>query len=144
MNKTVMDTIYKYPLIEQTTHLDIPLPAKFLSLGKDAEGNTCVWFIVNPDSSETESYWFYKYGTGWPIDRELYTQYCQFIGTVIEEPYVWHVFMEGAKEKEKEKENYIYKTIDTENCECRWERYNDNDLKQFKEDLDATIKFFEV
>lgn len=105
MHKPVLDKIYKYPLIKQITQINIPIPARFLSLGKDANGQTCVWFIVNPNNSNTVSCWFYKYGTGWSIDRDLHTD-CDFLGTVVEEQDVWHVFMTDErwlKSKEEEK-----------------------------------------
>lgn len=111
-NKTIFHKIFKYPLEDQITITTIPSPAIFVSLGLDANGVSCVWFIVDENSNEYYNFYFHKYGTGWIIDRDFYTK-ANFLGTVVEGPYVWHVFSSRSELRrvdcvDKSEKNIIY------------------------------------
>lgn len=65
----------------------IPADAEILSVAVQ-RGNICVWALVDPDKPaqvrEIE-----VIGTGHPMEAGVSRK---FIGTVVIEPFVWHVF----------------------------------------------------
>lgn len=64
----------------------MPEGAKILSVGNQ-RGNLCLWAMVDPTNPGVFRI-FEMIGTGYPLsDVGL-----QFIGTVVIEPFVWHVF----------------------------------------------------
>jgi hypothetical protein len=77
--------VYKFPL-DQDNFAGVPLGAEFLSVAMQ-NGRLTVWAIVDP-LAETELRQFAVYGTG----QELRSKREDFIGTVFDGPFVWHVF----------------------------------------------------
>jgi hypothetical protein len=62
-----------------------------LSAKIDPKGIICIWAIVNPEL-ENELRTFFVSGTGWDLSSAFSGKLIDFYGTVIQEPYVWHVF----------------------------------------------------
>ena len=58
----------------------------------------CVWAIVNHDIPE-ENYYLYALGTGWPVEKIV----GDYIGTVLDGAYVWHVFAAQVSRSAKER-----------------------------------------
>jgi len=84
------DTIYKYPLAQKDRQIiDMPSGAECLSVHLQ-NGDVCLWALVNKAQASTDRVVIRIVGTGNPFDRNGLT----FIGTVIQGPFVWHVFRE--------------------------------------------------
>lgn len=87
----VTKTIWKFPL--ETTdvqEIQTPANAKMLSVGLDPEGALCLWALVNP-KEDLEAITVNIVGTGNPVPRSV-LMWSEFLGTVTDGPYVWHVF----------------------------------------------------
>ena len=85
-----MITIYKYPLMSQVNEIEMPL-ATILSVGLDPNKNPCIWATVDTNS-EKEIRKFALFGTGWPLDNFIEKYHMNFLDTIKEGPYMWHVF----------------------------------------------------
>lgn len=85
-----MITIYKYPLMAQVNEIEMPL-ATILSVGFDPNDNPCIWATVDTNS-EKEIRRFALIGTGWPLDEFIEKYHMNFLDTIKEGPYMWHVF----------------------------------------------------
>lgn len=80
-------TIWKFPLrIIDVQVIQMPSGAKILAAANQS-GVLCIWAKVNP-ANASELRTIEIVGTGIPVDD--YQR--QFIGTVVIEPFVWHVF----------------------------------------------------
>jgi hypothetical protein len=81
--------IYKFPLrITDYQEVTMHKGARIMSVGNQ-NGVLCIWAHVDP-KAEPEKRAFHVVGTGHtvPVDANV------FIGTVIIDPFVWHVFEE--------------------------------------------------
>ena len=85
-----MITIYKYPLMSQVNEIEMPL-ATILSVGLDPSNTPCIWATVDTNS-EKEIRRFALIGTGWPLDDFVEKYHMNFLDTIKEGPYMWHVF----------------------------------------------------
>lgn len=86
-----MKTIYKYELTEVVV---LPVSAQILHYGVDPNGIGCLWAIVDTEDTNTMVKEYALIGTGWPLD-EIFNQYgisYQYITTIKEGPFMWHVF----------------------------------------------------
>lgn len=65
----------------------------WLYVGFDPKGKLCVWGIVDPDAAEEQKkdYLIELVGTGHDFSEEFYHA-AEFIGTVNDGPFMWHVF----------------------------------------------------
>ena len=83
-----MATIWKFPLTDTKTELDLPRNAQVLSVHVQ-ESEPCLWALVDP-SEPPETRKFRAYATGESIQDSL----GDFIGTVLLQggAYVLHVF----------------------------------------------------
>lgn len=82
-------TIWKYELaITDRQEIIMPYGARVLSVANQG-GNLCVWAMVDP-THDRRPLGFRIVGTGHPCGVSLGT----FIGTVVIDPFVWHVFQE--------------------------------------------------
>lgn len=92
-----MLTVYKYAVAPslETIDLDIPGGGPIISAGIDPGGNVCVWAMVDTDEPE-EKVRILCVGTGWPLDAIMNEEAngLNFIGTVKEGIYMWHLFQE--------------------------------------------------
>lgn len=81
--------IFKYPLNEGSRNR-VVLPSGFVPLHVAAQNNKiCVWCMVcasNPDAIGI----FHVVGTGWEFSPEYKT----YLGTVLNNGFVWHVWSE--------------------------------------------------
>lgn len=94
-----MKTVYKYPIGLHIKKIEIYKNAKILSAGYDPSGILCVWALVDTEQEKEEVY-FFSIGTGWDLPRcDL-----EFIDTVNDGPYMWHIF--------KANENFIHTYIE--------------------------------
>jgi hypothetical protein len=84
-----MTTIYKYP-IEITDEQEIPMPfgAEIRHVGLDPEGSPCVWAEVE-NTNTPEPVRLFIVGTG----RRMPDEAANHVGTFIQGPFVWHVFV---------------------------------------------------
>ena len=67
--------------------VSMPKGARVLSCGLQY-GVPCIWFLCN-SSNETEKREFSVYGTGHEFEL---SDSMTFIGTVLQPPFVWHVY----------------------------------------------------
>lgn len=88
-----MKTIHKYQLeLAGNTSIKVPIESRILSVGNQ-RGNICVWVEVDTISPRTnkeptsEDVYFWVVGTGHKVPDGL-----KYVGTVIIEPFVWHVY----------------------------------------------------
>ena len=87
--------ILKYPFGLGVDKLMIPIHGRgVLSVGMDYDSKYCLWVEVDPEGISVPID-VISFGTGFiaPDDDEL-----QFVGTVIEGPYRWHVFVKRGGE----------------------------------------------
>lgn len=85
-----MNTIFKYPLkIRDEVMVEMPRGAVPLSVHAQGE-QLCLWALVNT-RLDTSPRRFRIIGTGHPID-EAEIGRLTFIGTVLQGPFVWHVW----------------------------------------------------
>ena len=87
-----MTVIHKYMVYPGPNSINIPEGAKFLSV-HNQNGNICLWALVNP-SNKKEVRYIPLLGTGQLFHDDV-NEY-PFIGTVLVENFVWHVF-DGGK-----------------------------------------------
>lgn len=81
--------IWKYQLIiTDTQYVSMPAEAKLLSVGLQ-KGKVCLWALVDP-SKPIETKMIEIVGTGNPMPNDGLVR--KFIGTVVADPFVWHVF----------------------------------------------------
>ena len=110
-----MRSIWKFELTGSSTSIKEKV-IKWLSAGSDPSGNICVWAIVDPETEidKRVEYDILQIGTGWDFSQNEFDN-MEFIGTVKEGPYMWHIFVnQPGKFKEKtrtydeydEKSNY--------------------------------------
>jgi hypothetical protein len=84
-----MQAIYKYPLeITDLQGVQVPLGAKPLSVALVRE-QLCLYCLVNIYEEELESLSVAIYGTG----HKRHNISGTFLGTVVDRPFVWHVFI---------------------------------------------------
>ena len=57
----------------------------------DPNENPCIWATVDTNS-EKEIRRFALIGTGWPLDDFIEKYHMNFLDTIKEGPYMWHVF----------------------------------------------------
>ena len=70
----------------------LPAGAKVLSVGRDCLGDMCLWARVEPSNELVEVPVYIAY-TGVDIPEHILAN-CAFVGTIVEEFYVYHVFVE--------------------------------------------------
>jgi hypothetical protein len=82
-----MMSIWKFPIMRtEVQKIDIPVGAKILSVQMQ-NGAPCIWAIVDTEA-KTESRTIAIIGTG----NDCWCSRWQFIGTVSDGPFMWHVF----------------------------------------------------
>ena len=99
-----MKSIWKFGLTGDNTRIKEKV-IKWLSTSYDPSGNICVWAIVDPEAGidEKVEYDILQIGTGWDFSQNELDN-MEFIGTVKEGFYMWHIFVnQPNKFKEKEK-----------------------------------------
>ena len=99
-----MRSIWKFRLTGGRTTIREKV-IKWLSAGYDPSGDICVWAIVDPEAETDEriEYDILLIGTGLDFSQDELDN-MEFIGTVKEGPYTWHIFVnQPGKCKEKEK-----------------------------------------
>lgn len=92
-----MITIYKYPIQPSAEKIELKIPGggPVISAGLDPTGQTCVWAMANTEK-ENKPVNVYCVGTGWPLNWiTAEVDRLEFIGTLKEGPYMWHVFTGG-------------------------------------------------
>ena len=82
-----MKTVYKYPIGLHISRVNIYKNAQIISAGYDPIGELCIWALVDTEQ-EKEFVTILTIGTGW----ELPENGLEFIDTVKDGPYMWHVF----------------------------------------------------
>ena len=92
-----MLTVWKYPInpSREAIELKIPGGGPILSAALDPRGIPSVWAMVN-DKEKEEIIKVYCIGTGWPLDEVVKDSIVNFVGTINDGIYIWHVFTEGA------------------------------------------------
>ena len=99
-----MRSIWKFGLTGGNTQIKEKV-IKWLNADYDPSGDICVWAIVDPETEidERVEYDILQIGTGWDFNQNELDN-MEFIGTVKEGPYIWHIFVnQPSKFKEKEK-----------------------------------------
>ena len=86
--------IYKYEL--KTTGLNqikIPAGANVFSVGLDPADRLCIWALVNPEETKKDVRKFMVAGIGWDLQDEISKHLSAiFLGTVRQQPYMWHIW----------------------------------------------------
>ena len=100
LKESIMIQIYKYPVlgaeVSPVQEIEFSKGAEILSAGYDLNGDLCVWATHNDDAEKVTRN-VYCIGTGWPLDKIILEDNFQFLNTVKEGPYVWHIFCGGEK-----------------------------------------------
>lgn len=85
-----MKSIFKYQIsYSAPIEIRLPMDSKVISAGLDPQGDLCIWALVDPETATTPRV-FMVVGTGWSMEDEI--DNWEFIGTVRQGPYMWHVF----------------------------------------------------
>lgn len=85
-----MKTIFKYPT-EITDEQIVMMPKDAHALSTQIQnGRLCIWALVDTDNELVERR-VRVFGTGNPVDLQ---GNWQFLGTVQERVFVWHIFIE--------------------------------------------------
>lgn len=88
---SALKKIFKYKLEDcRAQTVEMLNGAHILSVQKQ-DNETCIWALVDPDRAFIGRR-VYRIGTGQPIPWESDEAY-QYIGTVVEEIFVWHYFI---------------------------------------------------
>lgn len=88
IDKNIDLRIYKYPIgITGFQEVAMPKAARILSVANQ-NGTLCLWALCDSAQKEYVARQIEIIGTGHPISLNSR----EFIGTVIVEPFVWHVF----------------------------------------------------
>ena len=100
-----MRSIWKFGLNGGNTRIKEKV-IKWLSAGYDTSGDICVWAIVDSEAGVDErvEYDILQIGTGWDFSQDELDN-MEFIDTVKEGPYMWHIFV-NQSEKEKTYDEY--------------------------------------
>ena len=103
-----MRSIWKFELNGGNTQIKEKV-IEWLSVGYDPSGDICVWAIVDPEAGIDEKieYDILQIGTGWDFNQNELDN-MEFIGTVKEGPYMWHIFVnqpDKCKEKTYDEES---------------------------------------
>lgn len=84
-----MTTIYKYPMSEETSEIQMPAGAKILCIQMQNNIPT-IWALVD-ETVKLETRDFQTVGTGWPLNEAVLE--FPFVGTVQDSRgLVWHIF----------------------------------------------------
>lgn len=90
MNKT----IWKFPLLLQDSQsVSMPEEAEILTV-QSQDGSLVLWAMVNPELPKVDRV-FEVHGTGNPVYYDVHGLFGvlrEYIGTVQQPPFVWHVF----------------------------------------------------
>lgn len=88
-----MRTIWKFPLgRHEIQGIGFPIGSKILSAGLDPKGDLCIWVEVDPDEKEKSGCAIFIQGTGNPMHDDLESGKGQFIDTVREGDFMWHIY----------------------------------------------------
>lgn len=79
--------------LDEPGAIQLPSEYRILTVNRFA-GQNSVWIEVNPDRPLTIEATFDRIGTGWELDKKIYSEF--YIGTIFHEPFVWHYYM-GVK-----------------------------------------------
>jgi len=83
--------IWKYELsVTDMQRVMMPPGAELLSVANQG-GTLCLWAKVDADLPPTDEVWIEIIGTGNEIPTDMGIDR-NFIGTVLQNPFVWHVF----------------------------------------------------
>ena len=101
-----MRSIWKFRLTSDITPIKEQV-IKWLSAGYDSSGDICVWAIVDPEAEidERVEYDILQIGTGLDFSQDKLDN-MEFINTVKEEPYMWHIFVNQPGKLKKKKKTY--------------------------------------
>lgn len=87
-----MKVIYKYKLKDaQGQSVEMMNGAKILSVQRQ-HGVTCIWALVDPMRGKITRR-VYRVGTGHDLDGLENPESYEYIGTVVEDLYVWHYYI---------------------------------------------------
>lgn len=82
--------IYKFSIkITDYQWIGAPAGAEVLSVGLDANGDPCIWCIVDPDVEDHVDIKIAVCGTG----NSMFRSKSEFLGTIVKDRGVWHVFV---------------------------------------------------
>ena len=86
--------IYKYELkMIGLNQIKIPAGANVFSVGLDPADRLCIWALVNPEETKEDVRKFMVAGTCWDLQNEVSKDLsANFLGTVRQQPYMWHVW----------------------------------------------------
>lgn len=84
-------TIYKYPIKPGRNSVRTFAGALPRHVGLDPNGEMCIWLEVRRSMPEAD---FIVYAA--PTGQDIRRQYTSFVGSVLAENYMWHVYTESA------------------------------------------------
>lgn len=91
-----MLTIYKYPInnnVPGKTVLELPRGAQIRHIGRDPEGEVCVWAEVENNATEVEKHVVIIVGTGWNLRMRIDVEAHTYFNTFLDGPFVWHTYI---------------------------------------------------
>ena len=95
-----MKTIYKYPIVVGYNTINTYENCQILSAGLDPKGVMSIWISVDTQENKTNQLKVLVMGTGWDFPRLKGS--LNFIDSVKENAYIWHVFLENENEDEED------------------------------------------
>lgn len=89
-----MKTIWKFSaLVDDFINFEMPVGAEILHVGVQAPRQLCFWVEVDSKNpKETRN--FRVFDTGHKIIRSSEFSMLDYLGTVMDNPFVWHVYEE--------------------------------------------------
>lgn len=98
-----MKTVWKFELpVQDDVTVSMPQGAIVLDVQSAHAGMLTLWAIVHPDEP-TEDRAFHVRGTGHPLG-----EVGQYVATVSDGPFVWHVFEAAVVDLDNPPEGYRY------------------------------------
>lgn len=87
-----MRRVYKYPVPDIGVVFTVHMPKGARVVNFETQGEAmCFWAVVDP-SARMEPRELTVFGTGWDIEDERW----QYVASLQDAPYVWHLFEKGA------------------------------------------------
>lgn len=89
-----MTRIYKYPIeLIEVQDVELPAGAEILHVAfQQLSQQFCLWAIVDPETTQIVSRTIKIYGTGHPLKIDTPDQTLNYLGSIQDEPFVWHIF----------------------------------------------------
>lgn len=112
----VTTAVYKFPIaLDERSSVRMPRGAKILSVGMRGP-QMFAWTLVEKGRTDTVERRFSIFGTGHTIPDD---HIGVFVGTVLDGPYVWHIFVDPEQEQRPRDVNDIGGEVQSVECDLK-------------------------